>query len=957
MQLRVLFVLTLGLMGLLGQAFGQAVTTSPVFPNFDASLTITVDIKEATDGRAQGLLNLDTKGEVFLWSGVGTAANAFQFVPPEQAAQSFNEPMAEKFELTPLGNSVWQITITDLRSFYDVPAGTTPTRFGLVLKNGAGNAQTENFTFDFFEDGLQVSLSVPTQNAVFVDFNETIAVTAVASSPVDFELFVAGNLQETAANLSNWTTEVVANRTAPTEVLVVGTDVQGQKDSASFVYVPRGVTPPEPLPSSNLELGVNYDPNDATKATLLLQAPNKNSVYVVGDFTDWRPSIQMVNNGSDIFWAEITGLTPGKEHVYYYLVDETIRVADPYGTKILDPVEDQFIPEDRYPNLIPYPAEAGTDNIDRATVLQTNATPYEWGDDEYTRPVVDDLIIYELLVRDFTDQQDYQRVIDSLDYLENLGINAIELMPIMEFNGNLSWGYNPTFMLAPDKFYGTANKLKELIDKAHQRGMAVILDMVLNQQDFPSPLVKMYWTGSQPTADNPWFHQSGQHPANVFYDMDHTKELTQQFMDRVNRYWIEEFHFDGFRFDLSKGFTVQDYCTTANCDSGSEFGTWSNYSQGRVDLLKRMADEIWKVDPDTYVILEHFADNDEEKELAEYGMMLWGNMHFNYKDAVLGFVNGSDFTGISYQARNWEVPHLVGYMESHDEERLMYDAQEFGNQQSGHNIQNVGTALERVKMAAAFLIPVPGPKMIWQFGEFGYDISLEFNGRTGEKPTRWEYLQDSARLQLFEVFANLNKLKTSHEVFRTTNFTLAANTSIKRLALEGQDMDVVIVGNFGMVRQFNVNVAFTQNGTWYDYFSGDTLAVNGNSASLELQPSQFHVFTSQRLESPENNPTPWELYEDRTQEPTGLEETAFSQEMVLYPNPGSGRFMLQWGRPTNAPTYVKVQNTQGQTVYSQQFDRLGLREAALNLDQLPTGLYLVEVKSGNRHGLKRLMVK
>jgi 1,4-alpha-glucan branching enzyme len=147
------------------------------------------------------------------------------------------------------------------------------------------------------------------------------------------------------------------------------------------------------------------------------------------------------------------------------------------------------------------------------SVFQTAQTPYEWQVEEFVKPLKQDLIIYELLVRDFVSARNYQTLIDTINYLKNLGINAIELMPVSEFEGNSSWGYNPSFYFAPDKYYGTKNDLKEFIDVCHQNGMAVILDMVLNHSYGQSPLVQLYFDGSagdygQPTPLNPWYNET-----------------------------------------------------------------------------------------------------------------------------------------------------------------------------------------------------------------------------------------------------------------------------------------------------------------------------------------------------------------------------------------------------------------------------------------------------------------
>src|SRR5690606_26129671 len=135
------------------------------------------------------------------------------------------------------------------------------------------------------------------------------------------------------------------------------------------------------------------------------------------------------------------------------------------------------------------------------------------------------------------------------------------------------------------------------------------------------------------------------HPFNVFYDFNHESEHTKWYLDTVNYYWAKEYKIDGFRFDLSKGFTQND--------SGDDVGAWSSYDQSRIDLLKRMSDKIWEFNADTYVILEHFADNSEEKVLSDYGMMVWGNMHWAYKEANLGFAQGKTFAGTYYKDRGW----------------------------------------------------------------------------------------------------------------------------------------------------------------------------------------------------------------------------------------------------------------------------------------------------------------
>ncbi len=111
--------------------------------------------------------------------------------------------------------------------------------------------------------------------------------------------------------------------------------------------------------------------------------------------------------------------------------------------------------------------------------------------------------------------------------------------------------------------------------------------------------------------------------------------------------------------------------------------------------------------------------NSEETVLSNYGMMLWGNMNYDYNEATMGYV--SNLTGATYKSRGWSDMHLVSYMESHDEERLMYKNLQYGNSSGTYNIKFFPIAIQRMKLAGVFYFTIPGPKMIWQFGELGYD--------------------------------------------------------------------------------------------------------------------------------------------------------------------------------------------------------------------------------------------
>ncbi len=913
-------------------AFAQ-VTTDPAFPTIDGPVTLTIDLKQAEDGRAAPLLELSQKGEIFLWSGAGDDADAFKFPPPEQT--NFNSPMAEKFELTPLGDDVWQITLTP-KTFYNIPDGANITQLGVLLKNGDGSAQTEDFYIPIYESGFNLNINTPDLNNgdAYTLQNNNFPLSATTNEAADFSLYVNEELfsQQTAASnfeLSLPTVEagIYAVR------LVAATATESKEISFTYQVFPQPQVADLP---AGLEQGVNI--HSETSATFVLLAPQKDFVLLMGDFNNFEPKATYIMNKTadgELFWLTINNLEPDTEYAYYYLVDGETDIADPYSETVLDAANDDEISNSRYPGLRSFPADA---NTDRLTVFSTNDA-YNWQVENFNPPAKEDLVIYELLVRDFSSEQSFQGVINRLDYLDSLNITAIELLPIMEFNGNKSWGYNPTFQTAVDKWYGPKEKLKELIDKAHQRGMAVILDIALNHQDYPAPFLKMWWQGSTASPENPFFNVTPKHPYNVFTDLNHESAYTQDFVDQVTRFWLEEYKVDGFRFDLSKGFTQKE--------TGDNVAAWGAYDASRIALLKRMADEVWSVDEDAFIILEHFADNKEETELANYGLMLWGNLGNNYGEALMGWQldnAGSSFDWLSYKERSWNNPNVVGYIESHDEERLLFKAQEYGNAAGDYSVKELETALERAELAAAFFLPVPGPKMLWQFQELGYDISIEQNGRTGEKPVKWEYLDAPARQELYRTISELNYLKTTYPVFGTEDFEMPETGQIRTLKLNGDTMNVVVVGNFGLEAK-EASLSFQHSGWWYSYFEKDSLETSG-SASFTLEPGEFRLFTDQSI-----------FYRGEIESPTAVVDNRLSESIALYPNPSNGQIQLVLPAGVSGSVKLRLIDAGGRTVWNKQLVTANKPNHSINFKHLKAGFYAIEIVYGNKKGVKRILLQ
>ncbi len=737
--------------------------------------------------------------------------------------------------------------------------------------------------------------------------------------------------------------------------LVKAKDGTGDKKSQDALYnVGLIEVPPvteAPVPNGMLD-GINLNPADPTKVTLVLYAPMKEFVHLIGDFNDWQKNDNYLlkkDSAKNRFWIELTGLTPEFDHKYQYLVDGTMRIADPYSTVILDESNDQFIDAVTYPDLPAYPAGKTTHAV---TLLRTGGEPYDWEVTDFEGPAKTDLVIYELLIRDFDALHSYDALQTRLDYLEDLGVNAIELMPVNEFDGNESWGYNPSFHMALDKYYGTATAFKQFIDACHKRGIAVILDVVYNHASGQNPFYRMWNTsnggyGGQASADSPFFNPVATHSYSVFNDFNHSKQATKDYVKRTTQYWINEFHIDGFRWDLTKGFTQ-------NCSPSNENCTGS-YQADRVAVLKSYADYQWAVDPDFYIVFEHLGTNAEETEWVNYrlnegkGIMMWSNLSGAYNESTMGYHDGgkSDFSWIDYKKRNWTVPANVSYMESHDEERLMFKNLQYGNASGSYSIKNMSTALEREKIAGAFYFMVPGPKMIWQFGELGYEYSINRcpNGtidndcRTSNKPIRWDYVNDPERKAVYDVWAKLIKLKEKESIFRTSDFTInAANTSgLKSIKLTNEDDNanlkyVNIIGNFGVTSQ-SINPGFQEPGIWYDLLDNNKqLNVSNVSQPISLEPGEFRVYGNSQVALPVED---FDLLE---------------QGLSVYPNPASNSFKIN-----QRVNQIEIYDHTGRLVSSFKGDFYPEQE--YNVASLKPSMYFIRISTDLGSSSRRLIVE
>lgn len=614
---------------------------------------------------------------------------------------------------------------------------------------------------------------------------------------------------------------------------------------------------------SGLEYGINVIDN-STVTLVLYEKDNTNTryydyAYVMGDFNNWKrandeTSQMYYDESAGCWWITLNGLDSNKEYAFQYYLgkknsvdgekDYELRLADPYTEKILDSSSDSYIPESTYPSsLMVYPSKgAGV-----VSTFKINKDEYSWAYDSYRIKNRNSLVIYELLLRDFTETKDLNGAIQKLDYLQNLGVTAIELMPVQEFEGNSSWGYNPCFYFALDKAYGTKQMYKKFIDECHKRDIAVIFDVVYNHATGAHPFAKLYWDSenNKTASNNPWFNVDAPHSSSVFHDFNHTEPMVKAFIKRNLEYLMDEYHVDGFRFDLTKGF-VQN-------TNGDEYA----YNQERIDILKDYYYTIKSKREDAIMICEHWCGADEENVLSLAGMMCWNKVCDSYYQAGMGWQDNSDFGGMFWKG-NYDATKggWVSYFESHDEERAAFKAKEWGTDIIKSDIQ---TRMNSMAALAAFTFTIPGPKMIWQGGELGFDTALlnysgvgdQEDGKTDEKPIDWAYLDDPARKSLHGAYsAILNFRKEYPQLFdgtalmeQHTNYdSWTGGRTISISTVDGKKM--WIVGFFADTAESQSQIVPAGWDTYYNLISGvEEKNIGGNAVNI-TEGHNFRIYTS-----------------------------------------------------------------------------------------------------------------
>lgn len=568
--------------------------------------------------------------------------------------------------------------------------------------------------------------------------------------------------------------------------------------------------------------------------TFFLTAPHKPAVHLAGDFNGWDPAATpMHTDGTGLFWVTIPLRGP-THYRFVVTLDESgkqIWVADPYAREIR---------WDRWGPL----------------AYLADDPPYVWHDQGWRRPPLRELTIYELCVRDFSGEKKEHRnrfgtfagIQRKLDHLQALGINAIELMPISEFPGDSSWGYNPLFYMAPKWIYGRPHELKALVDAAHQRGIAVILDMVFNHAWPDQPYYHMYPPLFGPNGEelpdlNPFFHHHHNGHANGWggLDWDHSSPYTLAYMHDVVRFWLTEYHIDGFRFDWL---------------GGVEYDPWQPHREGFDPFsgIAPIARAARETAPDCYLIGEYWPIHGTNPAKTAARLVRETEI-----DAVWNGAFHHALENCLFQTWQWErqdMPHCLGgfraqgferadqvinYVVSHDERRPEHEIQFWGAHIQPCRPEDAAQwptrwhlALQKARLGLTVLFTSPGVPMLLAGQEFGEDSprTIEF------WPLDWKKLALAEGQGQFRFLQKLIRLRREHPALRSDNIEYYWDDfprfKVLRYKRWDDQGDVVVVAvNFDVVPQV-VGLGFPHDGLWEDALSGRSYQIRGNWRDFEL---------------------------------------------------------------------------------------------------------------------------
>lgn len=838
----------------------QIVTSSPLIlqqSSSDIVLTFHSDSPLCNQVFANAPQSEEIYAHIGLITSKSTSGSDWKYtIFPWPSSGNAQEANTDKNHLKYISPNTYTLSIGTIAGYFGITdPSETVKQIALVFRTADGRKECKTATggdiyVDVMPEGFQMQFNCSSPKRV-ISQPTAMTFTVNTTSAGKLEILMNGTPVASAANASTLSKEI--NFTEKGEYSIEARATQGDVTrSESFDIAFPGQSQAETYPGGTPRMGAVKN-IDGT-VTFCLAAPGKTSVMLVPSWDDYKflgKNMMKYQDyqGNRYFWITVDGLADNEWYPYYFVVDDTYKVADPYAHLILDCYNDRYLSKTIWPDRPQYPHEKFSDVM--LGVYRGDIDEYEFSD--FTIPDHDNLVIYELLFRDFTGNEGVasangtvRKAIEKIPYLKDLGVNAVELMPIMEFNGNNSWGYNTNNYMALDKAYGSPKDMRDFVAECHRHGIAVILDIVFNQSDGKHPWYQMYDIDT-----NPFYNKEAPHKYNVLNDWNQDYGLVAQHWVDVLTYWMEAYKVDGFRFDLVKGLgTNESYGSNQNTDS---------YNPTRVAKMKELHAAIAAVNPKAIHINELLGDATEDKAMGADGQLNWNKVCDGSYQYAMGWDDKSGDTR-GFAASQWGrvIGQTVDYAESHDEPRVANKLKTGGHSSVKYSVANPkSTSVRRLGSVAAQMLMCPGSKMIWQFGELAADDN---QGSDLEKlrpiAPKWDHLDVAARAALHDNYRALCNMRLKNNDMFTGEATLVMTgfennlSTTRTIRLTKGDKEIIAFFNPSVSKQQSVTAASTklnQNNCQLiatSYGTEPTLTGTGTSLSVTLPAHSFAVFAT-----------------------------------------------------------------------------------------------------------------
>jgi 1,4-alpha-glucan branching enzyme len=536
-----------------------------------------------------------------------------------------------------------------------------------------------------------------------------------------------------------------------------------------------------------------------------IYAPFAKRVWVAGDFNGWSTDRnELGNEFNGNFSADVQGASRWQKYKYWIEARDGSRFwkADPRAARM--------------------------ENSSGSSIIHDPGA-YWWRNTNFRTPPFSEMVFYEMHIGSFTRPfggavGTWRAALDKLNYLAELGVNMLEVMPIAEFPGDFSWGYNPSEPMAPESGHGSPEDMKNFIDEAHARGMGVVIDIVMNHwgpTDLPMWCVDGNCLGNggayfynDDRARTPW---GDTRP-------DYGRKEVRDYIKDTAMMWLHEYHADGLRWDGTKYIRTKNGDGTGNIDEGASMLRWINQSA---------QSQPWKIK-----IAEDFGGHDWITQSANDGGTgfdaQWdGGFVHPIRGAVIGSSDNdrnmwSVRDAITHSFNGGQATKRIIYTESHDE---VANGQQRLPEMIWPGNASSWASKKRSTLAASIAFTSPGIPLIFQGQEF-----LEDGWFTAEDPLDWQKAHNySGITQLYRDLAHLRRnWKNNTRGLRGNNVNVFhINTNDKVIGYHRWDAggpgdDVVVVANFSGRWLQNYRVGFPRNGLWYVRFNSDWTGYSNN---------------------------------------------------------------------------------------------------------------------------------